>query len=85
MTEMPKGEARLALAEALADYPGFTLPDPLRECDDCHEHAAFYGPDEDDRYFCGSCAPRHSVFIIRTPPTDPRQVAADAALAEARA
>lgn len=26
------------------DFPD--LPDPLRECDSCHQHAALFGPDE---------------------------------------
>lgn len=87
-TDIPTGDARLALAEALAEYPAFTLPDPLRLCDRCHQHAAFYrdddaGDDERVRYFCGVCAPAVSVFRLPMPPDDLRQVAADEALHEA--
>lgn len=75
-----QGDARLAMAEALADYPDFTLPEPLVRCTRCGERASFYQWPEGDGYVCGSCGPRVSIFVTPVPPTDLRQLAADAAL-----
>jgi hypothetical protein len=42
------------------DWP--PLPDPLRWCDRCNEHAAVFGPDEQGRFYCGPCVGRVDIF-----------------------
>lgn len=71
-----------ALAAAVAKYPDFTLPDPLRRCTRCGEHAAVYRY-ENDQWICGPCGPRVSVFALPVRPDDLRQQAADAAMRKA--
>lgn len=89
-----EGEARQLYVEAVAAYPGFTLPMPMRACDRCFNHAALsvfddnwdFTPEEDRipvEYVCGPCGRSVSLFAMPMPHDDLRQLAADAALEEA--
>jgi hypothetical protein len=73
-----------AMEQALRDHPKFTIPDPLAVCstEGC-EHAAFYSGGDTPGFWCGSCGPRKSAFCTGVHADDPRQIAADLALANA--
>jgi hypothetical protein len=80
-----EGEARLKWAELAADFPRMhELPDPLKRCTRCEDHAAFYTGegDGDDEFLCLTCGAKASAFVTLrgNRELDPRQVVADLAL-----
>jgi len=79
-----EGDAKLMWAELAAQYPTMReLPDPLKRCTRCTNHAAFYTGEKDGEFLCLACGAKVSVFAATNGTrgaTDPRQVVADLAL-----